>query len=219
MRYRNMKKVVIIFVLFVTFKAYSQDVEPVKKLWLGVGPAWGTLGWGGNLNLSYDANKKFSIKLKGVLGANKEKSYEYQYDGIIHGSFNYDISASANYYLLGKTNGNQALYIGVGAGYFSQTTNTTDLYIGYYYPSDKEKTIARGLALNGSLGVESKLGPGKIYAEGYFSITVMGEFVDTMTHYDGIPGSFKTYISHDKMSVQNGYQAIICINAGYKIPF
>lgn len=214
-----MKKLLVIFVLFVSFKAYSQNTEPVKKLWLGVGPTWGTLGWGGNLNFSYDASKKFSIKLRGVLGSRKERSYSYQYDGIIQGSFNYDISASANYYLLGKTNGNQGLYIGVGAGCFSQTTNTTDLYVGYYYPSDKEKTIANGLALDGCLGVESKLGPGKIYAEGYFSITVMGEFVDTATHYEGVPGGFKTYISHDKMSVQNGYQAIICVNAGYKIPF
>jgi len=153
------------------------------------------------------------------LGSNKEKSYGYQYDGIIQGSFNYDISVSANYYLLGKKGGNQGLYVGAGSSYFSQATNTTDLCINYYYPSDKQKYIAHGLALNGSLGVESKLGPGKIYAEGYFSITVMGEFVDTRTHYEGMPGSFKTFISHDRMSVQNGYQAIICVNAGYKIPF
>jgi len=215
-----MKKLTIIVVLLITFKSYSQNTEPVKKLWLGVGPTWGTLGWGANLNVSYDASKKFSIKLRGVLGSNKEKSYEYQYDGIIQASFNYDISASGNYYILGKTNGNQGLYVGVGAGYFSQTTNTIDLCINYYYyPSYRQKYVAQGLALNGCLGVESKLGPGKIYAEGYFSMTIMGEFIYTSTHYEGIPGSFKTYISRDRMSVQNGYEAIICINAGYKIPF
>src|ERR1700758_5174264 len=95
MRYGSMKKHIIILVLLVTFKSYSQYTEPAKKLWLGVGPTWGTLGWGGNINLSYDASKKFSIRLRGVLGSNKEKSYDYQFDGIIQSSFNYDISASA----------------------------------------------------------------------------------------------------------------------------
>jgi hypothetical protein len=85
-RYGGMKKLIIIVALLVTFKSYSQNPEPIKNLWLGVGPTWGTLGWGGNVNLSYDASKKLSIKLRGVLGSNKEKSYGYQYYGVIQGS-------------------------------------------------------------------------------------------------------------------------------------
>jgi hypothetical protein len=219
-----MKKLIVITLLFLSINLISQDTIPLKKFSLGVGPTWGTLGWGANLNLAYSASKKINIRLRGVLGSGKEYQITNQYDGRISRIFAYDISASVNYYLLGKTSSKYGLYIGVGLGYFDQTDSQADLYDRHYYfgngaGSNTEKYVAQGLCANISLGANIKAGPGKIYVEGYFTSTIAGNFIDTYTEYQASPAQFNTYVRTDKMSWQNGYQALLCFNMGYAIPF
>lgn len=215
-----MKKLAIVIVLLVSIRSFSQDTGSVKKLWLGLGPTWGTLGWGGNINVYYNSGKNLSIRVRAVLGASPEKSYAHPDYGFVRSSSNFDFSASANYYIFGSTDKKTGLYIGLGAGYFYQETKNTNLYPQYNFtPSYKENIVASGLALNGSLGMELKFGPGKLYAEGYFSCTVIGRFFYSDIYYQVMPAGFITHNYKDRMSLQNGYQAIVCVNGGYKIPF
>jgi hypothetical protein len=224
-----MKKLIIIFVLFISINTFSQDTTTVKRFSLCVGPTWGTLGWCGNANLSYALSKKFNIKLRGIYSFGKNFTFTDQsYYAGIRKTPTTDLSVSANYFLFGNTNHNckAALYIGLGLGYLQEINTTTYLYPGNLFSSNNpmgsyiEKEVSRVFAANSNMGAAFKLGPGKLFVEAYFSISFVGEETLSFTFMN----QFTTPTNPPKLQV-NKYkesfdpEGVLCFNVGYIIPF
>lgn len=223
-----MKKALAITLLILSISSFAQDTIS-KKLALGVGPTWGTLGWGGNLNLTYSVSKKFNIKLRGIYVPGKNIIiHNPPYYGGIETRPLTDISLSVNYFILGNTNRKckAALYVGLGLGYLQQITNTSYVYPGNLFSGNNpigsylEKDVSKGFAANGTLGAVFKLGPGKIYIEGCFSISFIGSTYSTFTFMNNIT-SFAIPPTMQVNTYKEDFEpeAFLGFNAGYIIPF
>ena len=216
-----MKRLIIIFILFISIKAFSQDSTFIKRFSLGVGPTWGSLGWGGNMNVSYATGNKISFKLKGLYSPGMDFTYTNQpYSVEIQNRPIGEVSFSANYFLFGNTkqNSKAGLYIGLGLGYLQQINSTTYLNaVGLgQTESYTEKDISKGLSANSSVGAALKLGPGKLFVEAYFAISFIGESTTTFTFMNSLNPP-RPQINKFKEGFDP--EGILCINAGYIIPF
>jgi hypothetical protein len=224
-----MKKLTLCLLLFSSAVAYSQDIIAPKKFSLRIGPTWGSFGWGGNATLHYSISKKVNVGLLGIYSSGKDFFFtDQQYYGGIRKTPITNVSISVNYFLLGNTNQNcrAALYVGLGLGYLQEINNTTYLYPRNLFVSNNptgsyiERDITNGLAGNAKLGASFKIGPGKLYVEGYFSLSFLGDETTSFTFMN----QFTNPSSPPKIQVnkyKEGFdpQAILCFNLGYAIPF
>ncbi|MBS1646743.1 MAG: hypothetical protein JST67_05335 [Bacteroidetes bacterium] len=228
-----MKKTILFFLSVISLHAFSQDSTRLKQRFsLGVGPSWASLCWGANANLSYALSKKFNVKVRGVLTAGKMDYSQTSYDNFISYSGNtiFDLSATANYFIIGNTKPDckAALYVGLGLGYLRVSNTSTyiliyngpgGLYYGAGYSSGQEKSVSQSVSATTGLGALFKLGPGKIYIESYISVGFAGAY----TGYDyflnnQIPPQFQQNTYSDKFGA-GLFGGILCANVGYAVPF
>ena len=204
----------------VLFAQSAANDSTGKKITLGIGPSFNA-GLGGNLKADYRLSSKLSVGLKLMLTADVFTLYNH-YSPIVYTveslpGNNLAAAVSSTYYLLGKNsiNSNGGLYVSLGLGYYdtkeSATITTVLPVTDSGYLQQTVNNGAKGLSALISIGVDYKVGPGKIYAEFPMPFMLVG------TSYAHFSNQTGLYPSADSNNTFTGFYAAPFINIGYQI--
>jgi len=206
----------------VTVKA--QDAGSKKNV-LGAGVGFnGSHGdFGGNLFYSRMISPKLGIGARMFVTPFKYNDSKGDYlSWYNQKGTRFDISLAANYYVIGNNESKFGLYTGLGMGYASENMTYLTQVTGSQYVDAQE--YENGLSGNATLGINYKVGPGKIFFECNVSYILKGNNGNTYTYPSGYPtdanGSPTPNVGID--FIQNGVSGDYvhpCFNLGYQISF
>jgi hypothetical protein len=216
-----MKKTITAILVAYSLSTLAQGAAAEKKMSVGLGITVGS-GLGGNAHFAYVINKKFSLKLRGIITASPQSYGESPVGGYTKYSnlspeVTTDISLTCNYFILGNNWGSKAgLYAGLGFGYYSKNysyTTFSDPYLSSAgSATTKRKIIGPSTVIN--IGGVLKVGPGHIFLEGGFSYIVGGTDVYTNIYQPLYPYQEFPKISNSARGYNNIY-----VNLGYAFYF
>lgn len=133
-----------------------------------------------------------------------------------------DFSVAASYYLIGNNDSKFGLYTGLGIGYAAENLTYLVQFTGN--PVFDVREYENGLSGNATIGLNYKVGPGKIFAEFNLSYIFIGNNGTTYEYPSGYPtdanGNPNPIIGFDY--IQKGVSGSFpepCINLGYQISF
>jgi len=216
-----MKPFVLISVLLLSVKVFGQAADTNHRYAINLGPGLSTGGYSGNVGLSY-ALQKINIKFRALGCQSKAKVWpDGNHPTTSKPDLTGDFSISVNYFLLGNATAKSkaGLYVGIGAGYMCYINKLSTNYMYATDSSFKERLLTQGLTANACVGGVYKLGPGKIYAEIYYSQIVVGNLNYKFDFLKGNPPAPATTNYTEGINLVNGSHAVLCFNVGYTFYF
>ncbi len=222
---REFKKIGLIAILslFSFGGAIAQEGAKKNVIGAGVGYNMSHEDFGGHLFYNRMITAKFGVGARMFVTPFKYKDY-------IGASINWynqqgtrlDFSLAANYYIVGNNDSKFGLYAGLGIGYASENMTYLVEYTGN--PSIDSREYENGLSGNTTLGLNYKVGPGKIFAEFNLSYILIGNNGNTFEYPSNYPtdanGNPSPYYQSDyiQKGVSGDYTQP-CLNLGYQISF
>ncbi len=227
---RNMKKkiykisLLTALAIFCLVTVKAQDARSKKNvLGAGVGFNGEVAGFNSNLFYSRMITPKLGFGARGFVTP-------YKYQDVVYGTlgwydqkgFRFDVSAAVNYYIIGNNESKFGLYSGLGIGYGSE--NFTYLLQSTGSPYVNSREYENGFSGNATLGLNYKVGPGKIFLEYNISYILKGNVGDTFEYPSGYPtdvdGNPSPYVGIDYLQKGvSGNYTHHCFNLGYQINF
>ena len=219
-----MKRLIIIFILFISIGAFSQDSTLAKRFSLGVGPTIGSFGLGATVGFGYNISNKISLKLNSICGIGHPlKGYDYYYTVSGTAPVILDASLSFSYFLRGNNNIQKkpCFYIGSGLGYYY-----SGLTRSYKFVKDSankapysEKENVKALTINVSVGISYRIKSSCFFVEAYYSQAVVGRQGSQIDYDNGVISTRKIDAYHYDINLISDPSAILCFNFGYKLYF
>ena len=217
----TMKVKLVVLAVLVSFKTFAQFYEPEKKYSIGVGYTWAIHGIGGNINFGYALTNRINVRLTATSVIHNKQIYFQEtpthYILRLKPEITSANALSVNYFLAGNADVSSpfGLYVGAGLGYLYNSTK----YYNYISKdtSYNEKYIYQGLSVSANVGLTCKIGPGKLFAEMFYTQILAGTF--KMIGSNPNPTTLHLYPYKENIGFINDGYATLGFNVGYAFYF